>query len=140
MDSTHTHAFFQSAWPGFGTDSLTLQTLSNEAKRHFEQPTSTNLRGQFEKLKRQWQTDCALISSSHDLFAHPAYRSIVDLGPPVIPILLAELEQKPQHWTFALSQIAGINPVPPREAGKLRSMARAWLKWVRNPVTNGDLR
>jgi hypothetical protein len=60
--------------------------------------------------------------------AHPAYREIVGMGREV-PLLLAELKRKPDHWFIALEEITGENPVPPGCEGKVEQMAAAWVRW-----------
>ncbi len=62
---------------------------------------------------------------------HPAYRQIVEMGPAVVPLLLAELKRKPDFWFAALREITGENPAPPASAGKIKEMARAWVEWGR---------
>ena len=59
----------------------------------------------------------------------PAYKAIIGLGERAVPLLLAELARKPDHWFPALHAITGENPVPPEAEGKLKLMAAAWLQW-----------
>jgi hypothetical protein len=61
--------------------------------------------------------------------AHPAYQEIISMGRPAVPLLLAELRRRPDHWFLALSAITGANPVPSESAGKLAEMAEAWIRW-----------
>ncbi len=60
---------------------------------------------------------------------HPAYRQIVELGPAVVPLLLRELERRPNHWFAALRALTGADPVAPADRGRLGVMAEAWIKW-----------
>jgi hypothetical protein len=84
---------------------------------------------QFETLARQWRTETALLSSSTALVNHPAYQAIIALGPPVIPLLLHDLEQEPIHWFEALEAITGENPVPREHWGHISEMRESWLAW-----------
>jgi len=54
---------------------------------------------------------------------HPAYRAIVGLGKPVIPLLLVELELEPDHWFIALHELTGAEPVPEESRGRIDKMA-----------------
>ena len=61
--------------------------------------------------------------------AHPAYREIVGMGWSAVPLLLAELKRKPDHWFIALEEITDESPVPPEYEGKVQKMAEAWVQW-----------
>jgi hypothetical protein len=63
------------------------------------------------------------------LAEHPAYRQIIRMGPDVVPWLLRELEQEPDHWFRALHALTGADPVPLESRGKVQEMAQAWLRW-----------
>ena len=62
---------------------------------------------------------------------HPAYRQIIEMGSAAIPLLLTELRRAPDFWFAALREITKENPVPPKSAGKVKEMARAWIEWGR---------
>jgi len=62
---------------------------------------------------------------------HPAYQQIIGLGPPALPLILAELDRELDHWFWALKAISGEDPVPIESRGNMREMANAWLKWGR---------
>ena len=85
----------------------------------------------FARLAATWRGETAYVSSSTEMFAHPAYQEIIRMGPAVVPLLLADLEKEPEHWTWALHVITGANPVAAEHAGNLEKMAEAWLKWGR---------
>jgi hypothetical protein len=72
---------------------------------------------EFRRLASLWRAEAAYVSSSSDLIAHPAFREIVGMGTPVIPLLLRELENRTGHWHRALRQITGADPVPPADRG-----------------------
>lgn len=92
---------------------------------------SSTIETQFLDLAQQWKAAVALLSSTSAMIAHPAYRAIINLGPPVVPLLLRELEQGPVHWFEALHAITGEDPVPPEDWGKVQAMADAWVRWGR---------
>jgi hypothetical protein len=86
---------------------------------------------QFQTLATQWKAATAFLSSATAMVAHPAYKAIIALGPPVVPLILKELEGEPVHWFEALQAITGEDPVFPEDWGKIPKMAAAWLAWGR---------
>jgi hypothetical protein len=91
-----------------------------------------SLENEFHTLAQQWKAACGLMSSTSAMVAHPAYRAIIDLGQPVVPFLLRDLEQEPVHWFEALKAITGEDPVAPQDWGNISAMASAWLGWGRS--------
>lgn len=68
--------------------------------------------------------------------ATPEYQRIISLGPPVVPLTLAEMRDRPGHWFYALAAITGANPyTPEREGGFVKfnvpEATEAWLNWGR---------
>lgn len=63
---------------------------------------------------------------------HPAYQTIIGMGPDAVPFLLRELEMNPDAWFWALRSITEADPVPLNVRGDVLAMARAWLAWGRN--------
>src|SRR5262249_13564060 len=86
---------------------------------------------QFQLLAEQWKTATALLSSTTMMVSHPAYRAIIALGPPVVPLLLRDLEQESAHWFEALQAITGEDPVPREHWGNIPAMTADWLTWGR---------
>jgi len=93
---------------------------------------SITLARQFQTLATQWKAATTFLSSTTAMVTHPAYDAIIALGPPVVPLLLQELEREPAHWFEALKAITGEDPVSPEDWGKIPKMAAAWLAWGRN--------
>src|SRR5882724_417694 len=91
----------------------------------------TSVEATFHVLARQWKEACGLMSSTSAMVAHPAYQAVIELGPPVVPLLLRELEREPVHWFEALKAITGEDPVSPKDWGNIPAMASAWLAWGR---------
>lgn len=89
----------------------------------------TRLEATFRELARRWRDETQFLSSTTQMTAHPAYREIVDLGPGVVPLLLADLRREPDHWFAALRELTGENPVAPADRGNLGAMADAWVRW-----------
>ncbi len=95
------------------------------------QAPAEGIEEKFRRLAAVWLAQTAFISSSSDLVAHPAFQEIVGMGPPIIPLLLRELERGTGHWHRALRLITGVDPVPPEERGNIDKAAEAWLRWGR---------
>jgi hypothetical protein len=91
-----------------------------------------SLETEFHTLAQQWKEACGLLSSTSAMVAHPAYQAIIELGQPVVPLLLRELEKEPVHWFEALKAITGHDPVSPKDWGNIPAMASAWLAWGRS--------
>ena len=90
-----------------------------------------NVEERFAALAAEWRERCLFASSVTEMVLDPAYQEIVGLGEPVVPILLAELRDQPDHWMWALQSITGANPIVPEERGDLLKMANSWLTWGR---------
>ncbi len=86
-------------------------------------------RKRFTELSDQWSAETSLMSSISAMIAHPAYRSIIGMGVPVIGLILERLERDPDFWFEALRQLTGQNPVRQEDVGDLALMTHAWLSW-----------
>src|SRR5690348_11973561 len=84
---------------------------------------SHDLAATFRDLADRWRRETATISSTDDLLNHPAYQSIMALGPSVVPLIHQELQTRPDRWFTALRILTGENPISPRDRGKLDRMA-----------------
>ena len=92
------------------------------------EPTAVD-RAAFERLADEWEFETALLSSSDQAADHPAHHAIIDMGEPVVPLILARMQSQGGHWFHALQAITGANPVKPSERGNIPAMTAAWLKW-----------
>jgi hypothetical protein len=92
----------------------------------------TNVESEFRRLSEQWKDACGFLSSTSAMVRHPAYQAIINLGPPVVPLLLGELQKEPIHWFEALKSITGQDPVLRDDWGNIPAMTAAWLAWGRS--------
>lgn len=83
----------------------------------------------FAEALANWRRDCQAISSISKITRHPSYQAIIGLGEPVVPLLLREMERRPDHLAPALVAITGENPIKPEAVGKIEQMAAAWVRW-----------
>src|SRR5205807_2397172 len=88
-----------------------------------------NLEATFRALVIEWKAARGHTSSINAWARLPAYRAIVALGEPVVPLLLRELETDPDHWFRALKEISGENPVPVESRANIPEMVQHWLAW-----------
>lgn len=83
----------------------------------------------FRQLAQVWADETLNVSSVTEAERHPAYREIVRMGMPAVPLLLEELDREPNLWFGALQAITGENPIPAEDRGDILKMARAWVTW-----------
>jgi hypothetical protein len=84
----------------------------------------------FRTLANEWRSQTFLNSTAQEKVTHPAYLRIISMGDRVLPLILADLDERQSHWYWALRAIVG------RDVGEgARSLdeARAmWLAWARS--------
>jgi hypothetical protein len=105
-----------------GLDQVSLE-LDNEAARRDQAERK------FTRLRDEWKAKRGHHSDTLTLVMHPAYQSIIGMGPDAIPFLLRELATRPDRWFWALRAITEEDPVPPEDRGNSEAMTRAWLEW-----------
>jgi hypothetical protein len=92
---------------------------------------SPDLERIFAALVKNWRREIGGTSSSEKIVLSPSYQRIIGLGRAALPLILRDLERRPNHWSWALRAITGENPVPAEAAGDLEAAANAWLEWGR---------
>ncbi len=83
----------------------------------------------YRRLAEQWLRETEHISSLKKACMHPAYQRIIGMGIVVVPYLLRELEQRPDHWFWALNAITEEDPA--QTADSFEGAKTAWLQWGR---------
>lgn len=91
--------------------------------------SKVELEAEFKKFAEEWRVETGMLSLVTQKSMHQAYQRIIGMGQPVIPLILRDLEQKPDHWFWALRAITGDNPVKPEQRGRMKQMALAWIQW-----------
>lgn len=129
------------AYPAFSWDeesagvSDELRSLVREGRTaiaHFSRPVSRiTTADMFAGLAETWKAETQFASSVDDLILHPAYQRIIGLGPNVIPLILADLQESQAHWFWALQALTGATPFSEHSRGDVREMTSAWLRWGR---------
>lgn len=109
--------------------SVSLAALS--MRRSLIACEDSRLRHEFDALRHEWKAGTKFTSSMSDMILNFAYQRIIGLGSSVVPLIIEELTNNPDHWFWALRAITGEDPVPESSAGNLRKMTQAWLQWAR---------
>ena len=108
------------------------KTVATQQRPRAESPQAVNgagLEQRFEDLVRQWKDAVRASWSVRDMVNHEAYQSIIAMGAPAIPLILREMQQRPDHWFMALHLLTGIDPAAGEETGT--GATNAWLRWGR---------
>jgi len=92
---------------------------------------------EFFRLRDAWLGDTKAQMGGVADTDHPAYRSIIGLGAPVVPLLLNELRSRSGDWQNALSAITGVDPVPEEDWGDYDKAVQHWLDWGRKAGFGG---
>jgi len=87
------------------------------------------LGGTFRRLVERWRNETLASSTITMRSMHPSYQRIIGLGPAVIPLILGELQRRPDHWFWALNALTGEQPVP--EGAGFDQAVETWLSWGR---------
>jgi hypothetical protein len=98
---------------------------------HIVEHEKSIIEQQFKELADDWRRQKGPISSVTLKSMIPSYQRIIGLGSGVIPLILKELERQPDHWFYALEMLTAENenPVSDRDAGNIKKMAAAWVRW-----------
>jgi len=83
----------------------------------------------FQDLADTWRRETALQSFMQQRAMHPAYQRIIGMGWLAVPLILRELERRPDHWLWALQAITGEQPAS--ADGTFQGAVAAWLEWGR---------
>jgi len=81
----------------------------------------------FAQLAAAWRKNAAFVSSIHDMALDLAYQRIIGLGPEALPLILRELQARPDHWFWALRAISGEDPA--LTSDRFDDAVAAWLTW-----------
>ncbi len=132
-------------WP---KEAMILPRLKKPTKKHeyaadiaeYQRPTQRlnicktpheKLSAKFKRLLIEWQKQAAFLPSVTAMAILPSYQEIIGMGKPALPLILNELKERPSHLFWALRAISGVDPVPPRDRGRIDKMIKAWIKWGR---------
>jgi hypothetical protein len=91
----------------------------------------SGLERKFRTLADTWTQETSHLSSTRQMAEHPAYREILSVGQPVVPLIFKEMVREPGfHWFHALRELIGSGPeIPSETRGRLRPVMECWLRW-----------
>jgi hypothetical protein len=98
-------------------------------KKTLDPQSADEFETSFRRLAEEWKSETAPLSSIRLKKEHPAYRRLVALGEPAIPLILADLARQPSHLFWALRDITNVNPADPGVAKDFRDVIRCWIEW-----------
>lgn len=87
-------------------------------------------RSLFNSLKEKWLNETINYSSTDDIFSHPSYLKIVQMGPAFITYILQELDNAPYYWFDALATITQHNPISEEHMNDVDAMVGDWKNWA----------
>ncbi len=99
--------------------------------RTFARGETGELQLVFDRLVQEWKRESRYMSKTTSMERLEPYKSIVDLGEKVVPLLLRELDRRPDYWFGALRELTNEDPVPREHCGHLDQMAKDWIDWAR---------
>ena len=105
---------------------------ATEALEAIEAAEQQLLAERFRGLVDRWRAQPSVQSAVEKICMHEAYQEIIGIGPSAIPLILAELQQAPGHWFWALRAITGEVAHSDDERGDLPAMTESWLRWGRD--------
>src|SRR5207302_4801013 len=92
-----------------------------------------DLKALFQTLANRWHDDTEHMSNLIKACNHPAYQQIIGMGKVapslIIPLILHELQRRPDHWFVALHEISNEDPAQPED--NFDEASQAWLNWGR---------
>jgi len=83
----------------------------------------------FEILANYWIDDTQFDSSFAKIFEHPAARSLIAVGRPVVHLALRRMESEPERWSYVLSKVTSAQPMP--WDARREDAAGIWSDWLR---------
>jgi hypothetical protein len=81
----------------------------------------------FNGLSKIWKDATGGLSLTTRRFSHPTYKAILRLGPEAVPLMLKELQQRPDWWFDALEFLTKENPAKPTDS--FEDAVSAWIDW-----------
>ena len=106
-------------------ETLAVETSSRTAAN--QEPSG--LARTFRELAEAWRRETSFLSFMQQRALHPAYQRIIGMGWAAVPLILRQLERRPDHWLWALESITGEEPA--RGAESFQAEVQAWLLWGR---------
>ncbi len=89
------------------------------------------LKQRFSKLSQIWHEEMDGVSSIQLKISHWAYEEIVNLGEPVVPLIMDELKSTGDGgWFAALAKILKVNPVLKEHRMDMDKVLSDWVRYT----------
>jgi len=108
-----------------------LTGLRFYAKRYRRLRIMLAVQRKFRPLARRWLSETKYCATIEERTRHPAFEAIVKMGEAAIPLVLRELQERPEHWFWVLAEITKENAATDATRGNVESIRDAWLEWGR---------
>jgi len=82
---------------------------------------------EFKKLAQRWREETGGYSLTYRRYSHPSYHAIFTFGRAAIPLILHELQQRPDLWFQALRVLAETDAAS--GAKTFDEAVECWLNW-----------
>lgn len=93
----------------------------------------------FARLLREWRRATLALSSIANKTSNNSFRQIVELGDPIVPLIISELRRHPDFLYLALQEIIDEpDIVPAASMGNPRASVEAWLNWAERTRGHAD--
>jgi len=90
---------------------------------------NSRIKKDFERLAVAWRNEVQFSSSIFEIVTNKNYQSIIGRGMAIVPFILNDLKNGPDHWYWALAAITGANPAEHVPPGDITAISTAWLDW-----------
>lgn len=84
---------------------------------------------EFAELAEQWHDDTDDIASISRAISHAAYLKIINIGTPVLPLILRDLRDSGGFWFPALEAITRVRLGAEAERHSYRLLRALWIRW-----------
>jgi hypothetical protein len=81
----------------------------------------------FFSLVNKWKNETGHFSVIARRYENPAYKAILEMKSPAIPLILNELKRNPDRWFSALEKLTGANPA--KDAVNFYEAVDQWVAW-----------
>jgi len=121
------------AWPDEAREHVARSSRryrsAEEAVAAWTAESRNPLQEEFDELAEIWRRETAGAPFVVTRVTHWAYQRIIGMGPGVVPLILKDLEQHPDHWYWALNAITGEDPA--ESVLGFQAAATRWCEWGR---------
>ncbi len=83
----------------------------------------------FQEAVKNWRLETLYSSNPTAMMKSQYFKDIVDMGQPVVKLIVEEIENQPDLLFMALAVITKENPVQDKDRGNIMAMCNAWIEW-----------